>query len=162
MVIQNAKTKVSQNCIDLVVEFERCHLVAYLCPSKVWTIGFGHTGPEVKEGTRCTQEQADHWLRTDLTRAENTIKAYVNVPLKQHEFDALASFIFNVGRGAFVSSSVLKYVNSPVLKSKVPERMKLYNKGGPPGKLVVLPGLVRRRIWESNLYTEGRVYGPKK
>jgi len=84
---------------------------AYKDTKGIWTIGVGHTGPEVKEGLVWTDAQVMEALAKDITTAENCINSNVKVELKQNQFDALASFIFNVGVGAFKSSTMLRMIN---------------------------------------------------
>lgn len=106
----NAMT-ISDRGLALLREREGCRLAAYLCSAGVPTIGVGHT-EGVALGDTCTQEQATEWLRRDIGLAEAAIRQNVRVPLKQHEFDALASFIFNVGVRAFTTSTLLKKLNA--------------------------------------------------
>jgi len=99
--------------IALVEEVEQCRLVAYWdAIGKVWTIGWGHTGAHVQEGLVWTQEQADAVLTTDLAGAQGCINRLVRVPLKQNQFDALCSFVYNVGCGAFTTSTLLRDINA--------------------------------------------------
>lgn len=64
-----------------------------------WTIGYGHTGPEVKQGLRWTQQQADEAFKRDVAPFETLVNTHVKVPLTQGQFDALVSIIYNVGPG---------------------------------------------------------------
>lgn len=85
-------------------------LVAYRDTGGVWTIGWGHT-KGVKAGDTCTLEQAEQWLIEDTMQAEKAIIAYVKVPLNDNQYAALMSFVFNVGDGAFMRSTLLRYLN---------------------------------------------------
>jgi lysozyme len=84
---------------------------AYRDVKGIWTIGVGHTGPNVYEGLAWTDQQIEDALRVDLSVSEDAINRYVTVPLKQCQFDALVSFIFNVGVLAFRRSTLLKVLN---------------------------------------------------
>jgi lysozyme len=85
---------------------------AYRDSVGVWTIGVGHTGPEVHEGLVWTDEQVRQTLAKDLERFEKAVNDAVKVPLDQWQFDALVSFAFNVGVGAFTGSTLVRRINS--------------------------------------------------
>ena len=102
--------KTSPDGIAKIQDREGTRLVAYQDTKGVWTIGTGHTGG-VRPGQRITLEQAAALLAADLGTAETAINRLVRVPLKQCEFDALASFTFNVGVGNLARSNVLAHVN---------------------------------------------------
>jgi lysozyme len=84
---------------------------AYKDSKGIWTIGVGHTGPNVYEGLAWTNQQIDDALRDDLATAEQAVNISVHVPLTQNQYDALVSFVFNVGVKAFKGSSLLKVLN---------------------------------------------------
>lgn len=144
------KRKISQAGIKLIKNFEGCRLTAYKpVPTEVyWTIGWGHHGPDVKQGMTITQAQADAMLVKDLAKYE----AYVNdreyVPitdkLNQNQFDALVSFCYNCGPGN------LKKLCSGRSIEQIANSITAYNKAG--GK--VLNGLVRRREAELTLFNK--------
>lgn len=77
---------------------------AYRDSGGIWTCGYGHTGPDVKQGTTCTPEQADVWLRMDVSHAEQVVTQLGE--LGQHQFDALVLFVYNVGAQAFHDSTL--------------------------------------------------------
>ncbi|MBI1867919.1 MAG: lysozyme [Methylocystis sp.] len=85
---------------------------AYRDSVGVWTIGVGHTAgagaPKPKAGMKITRDEVDRILSRDLLKFEDAINAAVRVPLTQGQFDALCSFAFNVGIGAFQKSTLLK------------------------------------------------------
>lgn len=145
--------RVNQKGLELIKEFEGFRSKAYLCPAGVWTVGYGHTSaagePKVGRMTSVTKAEAEKILRNDLVQFEQAVDAAVRVELNSNQFSALVSFCYNVGAGAFRSSSVLKAVNKKQW-NEVPRRLALWNKGG--GR--VLPGLVRRRAAESTLFME--------
>ena len=103
--------RISQQGLDLLIAREGKRNDAYLDSVGVWTVGVGHTGPEVHAGLHWTDEQVTDALRADLDRFEDAINDSVTVGLEQCQFDALASFVFNVGNGAFSSSTMLKKIN---------------------------------------------------
>lgn len=141
--------KTSQQGVDLIKHFEGCELEAYLCPSYVWTIGYGHTF-NVKEGDVIDQEAAEALLIEDLEEFEGYVKSMVATQLKQHQFDALVSWTFNLGPGNLKESTMLNRINYGPL-SDVPFQMCRWTRSG--GR--VLEGLVKRRKAESLLW-EGK------
>lgn len=137
----------------LIQGFEGYRDKAYLCPAGVWTIGYGHTSG-VKEGDTCTREQANEYLKQDLATAEEAVNAE-KLNLSQLQFDALVSFVYNVGTGAFRDSTLLKKLRRDTSPRKELEeewkKWKYSNK-------TVLKGLVRRRAAEWSLYGKGFFY----
>lgn len=95
----------------LIQSFEQCCLAAYLDQRDIPTIGWGHTAG-VQMGDTCTQAQADAWFVTDTGTACKAIRQTVDVAINQNQFDALVSLCFNIGAGAFVSSTLLKKLNA--------------------------------------------------
>jgi lysozyme len=133
--------------LDLVKSFEGLKLRAYLCPAKVWTIGFGSTGPHVTAGKVITEAQANDLLQDDLDRFEKAVTRLVTVPLTQNQYDALVSFAFNVGISALERSTLLKRVNAKLFDQAKAEFAKWNRAGGRP-----LAGLTRRRAAEAALF----------
>lgn len=111
------------------------------------TIGYGHTGPDVKIGQTITEAQGRELLRSDLAAAEKDVTNAVHVPMKQHEFDALVSFVFNVGGTNFRKSTLLKKLNAGD-RAGAAQQFAVWNKS----KGQVLQGLVRRRAAEAKLF----------
>lgn len=95
----------------LIREFEGFRSAAYQCSAKVWTIGYGHTAG-VKQGQRCSESEAETWLRSDTLSAADAVNKAVMWPISQGQFDALVSFVFNLGAGAFGKSTLLKLINA--------------------------------------------------
>lgn len=137
---------VSQAGLELIKEFETLRTEAYLCPAGIPTIGYGHTYG-VSMGDKCTTQQADTWLREDCRVAEMVIGTNVKVPLSQNQFDALVSFIFNLGSGNFAGSTLLKKLNAGNFAGAADEFGKWVNAGSRK-----LAGLVRRRAAEKALF----------
>lgn len=91
---------------------EGVRLTAYRDQGGVLTIGYGHTGPDVYPGQVITQAQAEALLLHDVQTAVNAVNQYVTYPIRQHQFDALVDFTFNVGTHAFANSTLLKHLNA--------------------------------------------------
>lgn len=102
--------------ITAIKQREGCRLAAYRDSRGIWTIGVGHTGPEVEPGTIWTTDQVDAALAHDIGWAEAEVNRCVQVPMTQNQFDALVSFTFNVGRTGFDHSSALRDFNFGVLR----------------------------------------------
>lgn len=133
----------SKGGMTFTERFESCCLVAYPDIKGVWTIGWGHTGPEVKSGLVWSQTTADAQLMEDVRFAVATVNTVVRIPLNQHEFDALVDFTFNCGSEAFRSSTLLKLLNSGDMRGASNEFEKWDHAGGK-----VVAGLLRRRLAE--------------
>lgn len=135
--------------IDLIKRFEGLKLTAYKCAAGVLTIGYGHTGSDVKPGMSITRERAEQLLVSDLERFEKGVDA-LNMKVNQNQFDALVSFSFNLGVAALSGSTLVKKArvnpNDPAIRT---EFAKWVNAGGKR-----LDGLVRRRTDEASLYFE--------
>jgi lysozyme len=142
--------KASQKAIDLIKEFEEFRSKAYLCPAGKWTIGYGHT-KGVKPNDIIDMQTAEKFLAEDLEWAENAINKYC-LDLNQNQFDALVSFVFNVGSGNFSRSTLLKKIKAnPNDFSIRNEFMRWIYADGKP-----LNGLKRRREKEANLYFDNK------
>lgn len=145
--------KASQKCVDLIKQFEGYKDKAYLCPAGVATIGYGSTmwndGRRVQMGDKITKEGAELLLHWELN---NKAIALYGLNVNQNQADAILSFVFNLGIGAFQKSTLIKKIrlnpNDPTIRD---EFMK-WNKARVGGKLIELKGLTRRRTAEANLY----------
>jgi lysozyme len=138
--------KISDEGLSLIKHFEGCELKAYRCAANVLTIGYGST-KGVTEDMEITQEGAEELLQEEMHEYEGYINDMVKVPLEQHQFDSMVSWVFNLGSGNLSSSTLLKKLNNSEY-DEVPEQIKRWNKAG--GK--VLEGLVRRREAEALLF----------
>ena len=150
---------VSQEGIDLVKRFEGLHKLkddgmvhAYRCPAGKWTISWGHC-KGVRSGMKVTMAQSEQFLSDDLEEHGKIVKKYVNVPLTQSQYDALTSFVFNLGGGNFRSSTLLKKLNMGDYDA-VPEQIMRWNKARVDGKLTALRGLTRRRAAEAAIFSK--------
>ncbi len=141
--------KTSQYGIDLIKHFEGCVLKAYKCPAGVWTIGYGHT-KDVQPGDEWSEDHADHMLEVELHEYEGYINNLVTCPLSQNQFDALVSWVYNLGSANLEASTLLKRLNAGDYPD-VPNQIKRWNKAG--GK--VLEGLTRRREAEAIMFEGG-------
>lgn len=139
-------TKIAKPGLDLIKHYEGFRADAYRCPANVWTIGYGHT-KGVKEGDKVTRDGGTKFLQEDVKDAEDGVKNFVSVDLTQNQYDALVSFIFNLGTGNFVKSTLLKKLNARDYAGCAGQ-FGLWNKAG--GK--VLDGLVKRRASELRLF----------
>jgi lysozyme len=142
--------RISESGIDLIKRFEGLELESYQDIAGVWTIGYGHTetaGPNQKISAR----EADDLLRRDLAPRERAVEQMVKVPLNQNEFDALVSFVFNVGIGALKSSTALKRLNRND-RLGAADALTWWNKATVAGVLREVTGLTRRRASERALF----------
>jgi len=142
----SAPRTVNEEGKALVREFEGLHLTPYLCPRKIWTIGYGHTRT-VREGMKITPEEAEQLLSDDLNIASRAVTRCVVVPLNDNQFAALCSFVFNVGTANFERSTLVKLLNRSWYE-QVPTQLMRWNRAG--GQ--VLGGLARRRAAEARLW----------
>lgn len=152
------KLKPSAACVNLVKAFEGLHKVledgmvrAYRCPAGKWTIGYGHT-KGVRSGMKITKEQAEDFLYEDLDLHGEVVNRLVTVELTQAQFDALTSFVFNLGEPNFAGSTLLKKLNKGDYDGAALEFGK-WNKARENGVLKAFPGLTRRRTAEAALFS---------
>lgn len=133
----------------LIKRFEGCRLVAYLCPARVWTIGWGATGPDVKQGVVWSQEQAD-------ARLEHDLGVYLSgsarlCPLVSDErLGAIADFAYNLGLTRLSGSTLRRLINAGQYDDAAEEIKKWVWAGGRK-----LPGLILRRSAESEIIRKG-------
>lgn len=141
---------ISPQGLELIKRFEGLHLKAYIDPVGIPTIGYGTivaNGRPVKMGMIINERQAEEFLYADIQRFEDAVNQYLNVPVSQEQFDALVSFVYNLGPGNFRSSTLLKLINQKRLVEAQPQFLR-WNRAG--GK--VLKGLTRRRLAEAALF----------
>lgn len=136
--------RTSNKGIELIKSLEGLKLKAYKCSASVPTIGYGHT-KGVKMGDTCTAQQAEQWLREDLSVSEDAVN---NLGLEQHEFDAVVSLVFNIGIGAFAKSAIRKLIVAKAAKKDIAAQFAEWKfAGGKANK-----GLVNRRAKEAALF----------
>jgi lysozyme len=133
--------------IQLIRDFEGCELTSYLCPAGVWTIGFGHTGNDVKPNMTIAQWRADELLVEDLAKFERGVSEAVEVKITQRQFDALVALAFNIGLGAFLKSTLLRRLNMEDYAGAGREFLRWDKANG-----VTNLGLARRRKAEYELF----------
>lgn len=142
--------KTSQNGIAVLKYFESCSLSAYPDPATggaPWTIGWGHTGPEVIPGLVWTQAKADAQLLADLAERELAVSCSVTKTVTQGQFDALVDFVYNLGAGNFDGSTLLKLVNAGDMSGAAAQFARWNRAAGKP-----MRGLTRRRAAEAALF----------
>lgn len=143
---------VSSRGVEFIAEHEGFVAHAYkpVSSERYYTIGFGHYGPDVRPNQTITREAALRLLAQDVRWAGETVAKAVDVRLRQHEFDALASFAFNVGAGAFSDSTLVRRLNAGDRAGAAAEFGRWVNGAGGP-----LAGLVARRADERRLFLSG-------
>lgn len=139
---------INQKGLALIKHFEGCKLEVYLDAVNLPTVGWGHMDKALKVGDKITQEQADKLLMEDLEKFEDGVNNLLAVGLNENEFSALVCFAFNVGLGALEKSTLLKKINNKMTGAE--QEFLRWTKAS--GK--VLPGLVRRRQAEMELFLE--------
>jgi lysozyme len=154
--------KASASCIAICQHFEGLSLKSYPDPktgADPWTIGYGHTGADVRPGLIWTQQQAEAALASDLKSAESAVNAAVTiVGMSQNQFDALVSIVFNVGPGSKWKdgiirlkdgspSTLLKFVNAGNYAAAAEQFLRWISPGSS-----VTHGLLRRRTAERALF----------
>ena len=151
--------KISEKGIELIVFFEGLRTKAYRCPTGVWTIGVGHTGRVdgklICEGFEITEQKAKQLLRDDVCLIERYLLSQsFAIRLRQEQFDSLVSFVFNIGKGAFETSTMRKKLCKGENDSSIAREFTKWVYGTNPisGKKEVLPGLVKRRKKEMEMF----------
>ena len=146
----------SENCYSLIRHFEGCRLKAYKCPAGIWTIGYGNTqyedGRMVKAGDVITQSRAATLLQLIVAKFAISTDMMVKQEIRQHEFDALVSFCYNVGVGNLEKSTLLRKANSRSPSEEVRAEFMKWNKA----RGQELAGLTRRRASEAYLFINGK------
>ena len=143
-----AVMKIGEDGIVLIKKFEGLRIRSYRDTVGIWTVGFGHTGPDVHPNMEITEEEADALLKDDLSHAERCVNSKVSVALTQGEFDALCSFVFNLGCGKFAGSTLCRLINSGDPDGLAPQEFGKWIKAGG----IELAGLVARREAELELF----------
>lgn len=154
--------KISRRGLDLIKKFEGFSAKAYIDPVGIPTIGYGLTfypivpgvnsiRKDVKMGDVITKAKAETFLQVIADEYGERMLNKVRVQLNQNQYDALVSFVYNIGLGAFEDSTLLKLLN----KGKFADaslQFARWNKGEVNGQIVILPGLVTRREEERKLF----------
>ena len=138
--------KASVDAYELIKQFEGLRLEAYLCPAGIWTIGYGHTS-DVSPNCCITIQEADEYLHRDVASVELQLNK-LNLSLSQCQWDAIVSFVFNVGIGNFKASTLLAKIRiNPDDNSIMDEFLRWVYANGK-----VMKGLQKRRLAEMKLY----------
>jgi lysozyme len=139
--------KINSHGLTILEKCEGLRLKAYKDIRGIWTIGYGHTGKDVREGLFITQDGAEMLLGHDLEIASEGVNKLVTVPLTSNEFSALVCLVYNIGLGAFAKSTLLRYLNQGQ-RSKAAEQFLEWDKAG--GERIA--GLTARRAAERALF----------
>lgn len=139
--------------LKLIVHFEGFRYNAYLCPANVWTVGHGWTyhpnGQRVRQGDTMSEATSRHLLRAKIATTATQISQVVRHPLNPHQLAALISFVFNVGMGAFRSSTLKRLLDAGNTAGAAQQFDRWVTANGRR-----LEGLARRRTAERNLFTK--------
>ena len=139
--------KYSDAGLVLTKAFEGLRLKAYQDSAGIWTVGYGHTGRDVRPGRLVSEFEAEVLLRADLRDAIACVNRAVEVEIEQHQFDALVDFCYNTGRGNFERSSLLGKLNLEDFAGAAVQFGLWVNVDQKP-----VPGLVRRRAAEAAMF----------
>ena len=135
--------RINKSGLNLIKKYEGCKLTSYICPAGVLTIGYGHTGSDVKPNQKISKKKAINLLKKDLARFERHVQSYNYIyEWTDNEFSALVSFAFNIGN----IDQLTAYGKRT--RSQIRSAMLKYVKAN--GK--TLPGLVKRRKAELKLF----------
>ena len=149
--------RISDICFEQLKRFEGLRNEAYYDPAGVLTIGYGHTGPDVRLGDVISKYWAEHLLKADLYDVEKAVDD-LKVAITQPQFDALVSFAFNLGVYKLKTSTLLKTIRNGGSMHEIKAEFKKWVYAG--GK--VQPGLVKRREWEARRFFDPDELEPMK
>lgn len=149
--------KISKKGLDLIKKYEGFRNNVYLCPAGVPTIGYGSTFYEdgssvTSKDESITKARGEQLLKNIVIAFEEEVAFSVRSELNQNQFDAVVSFVYNVGTGNFRISTLLKRINENPNDPDIKKQFARWNKARVNGKLEVLKGLTKRRNEESFLY----------
>lgn len=147
---------ISLKGLTLIKEFEGLKLRSYRLNGEKWTIGYGHT-TSVKKGDAITPKQAEIFLHEDITLIVKRLNQLITVTVTQNQFDVLCSFVFNIGVGAFSTSTLLKKLNAGDYHGAAEEFTK-WCYVTRVGTKIISSGLLNRRQQEKALF-EGNIPG---
>lgn len=140
------KMTTSRKGLQLIKDFEGLRLESYKCPAGIWTIGYGHT-KGVKPNVVIDKSRADDLLIEDIGPIERELNK-LGINFRQEQFDALVSWIFNLGLSNFRHSTMLIRISTNANDEEITDQMvKWVNAAGKP-----LVGLKKRRIAEANMF----------
>lgn len=145
------ENKILEIALPIIKAYEGCHLKAYKCPADVWTIGWGQTGPDIKEGLVWTQKQADDALEESVKDFLSAVLKLIKVRVRPEQVAALVSFAYNTGIGNLSKSTLLRLINEGRSVDEVLPQFLVWSKGG--GKTLL--GLLLRRASEAVVFKGG-------
>ncbi len=138
---------ISSAGLGLIKQFEGFSAKPYRCPAGLWTIGYGHTAGVTPETPPVTRQKAEELLAEDARIAEAAIARRVRVPLTQSQYDALVSFVLNIGESRFAASRLLRHLNAGNYIAAALEFKRWVHASGKR-----MPGLIARRLAETVLF----------
>lgn len=141
------------SALNIIKKFEGLELTSYPDTGGIWTIGFGSTinkdtGQAIKQGDKIDIATAERWLKQDVAEREKKIKALIKVPVTSNMMAAMTSLAYNIGTGAFASSTLLRLLNSGADKKLVADQFLRWNKV----QAKEVKGLTNRRKLERELF----------
>lgn len=139
--------KINDAGIKLIQSFESCKLNSYQDIKGIWTIGWGHVDYFIGPGQTITQQQADDLFQKDLDKFNEGVTNLITANINDNQFSALVSFSFNLGLHNLKDSHLLIYTNNSQFDLASNEFPKWDHSNG-----IVIPGLLRRRLAEQNLF----------
>ncbi len=137
----------SQRGLDLIKHYEGFRATPYHCPAGKLTVGYGHLIKLSEHFDKITEAEGEALLRNDVSEAESAVSRLVKAPLTQNQFDALVSFVYNIGTNRFARSTLCFLLNQEMYFAAAQEFQKWAWGGGKK-----LPGLVKRRAAEKQLF----------
>lgn len=137
--------------LGIIRKYEGLSLKAYRCPAGRWTIGYGHTGTDVKAGSVITEETAERLLAQDVESAERGLKRILKTELNDNQWSALTSLVFNVGPTRLLGTRTLDFINRRRFLDAA-DALRSWNKAMVDGTLKPLSGLTKRREAERELF----------
>ena len=143
--------QVTKAGIALIKAFEGFSALPYKDVANLWTVGYGHLIRQSEAFTRVSEQEAEDLLANDLFTAERAVLGLTKVTLTDNQFNALVSFVFNLGSGAYQRSTLRSKINRGEYELSAGEFLKWIWAGGKKIK-----GLLRRRIAERDLFLNTR------
>lgn len=142
-----AALSLSVSGLSMIQQHEGLSYGVYLDPVGIPTVCWGHMDKRLKVGSHYSRKDCERYLLEDSRSAQAAVNELVKVPLTQNQYDALVSLVFNIGRGSFARSSLLKKLNAGDMTGAAQEFPRwVYAKGKK------LPGLITRRNDEMELF----------
>lgn len=138
--------KISEQGLNLIKQNEGCKLFAYRDTGNVVTIGYGHT-KGVKMGMAITQQQANAFLKEDVAKVEKILND-LRLNFKQCQFDALCSWIYNIGEASFNRSTMAARIKTGASDEAITDQLIRWVKDN--GRTLL--GLMKRRVAEANMF----------